>query len=74
MITFKPSQKEYDNALAFMDKHDREKHGKTDEVPRYCGAIGGGYSYVFTPTSLGNSLKIICSCGEECNVTDYDIW
>lgn len=25
----------------------------------YCGAIGGRYTYKFTPTSLGNIVKVI---------------
>jgi hypothetical protein len=74
MITFQPSQKEFDDAVAFMDKHDREKHGKTDTHHRYCGAIGGGWSWQFTPTSLGMGVSVHCSCGEKENVTDYDVW
>ena len=74
MITFSPSQKEQDDAVAFMDKHDREKHKKTDDEPRYCGAIGGGWSWRFTPTSLGDAVSVHCSCGEHLNVTDYDSW
>jgi hypothetical protein len=74
MVTFRPSDKEFDDAIAFMDKHDREKHGKIDNEPRYCGAIGGGYNWSFTPTSLGNAIVIQCTCGEELNVTDYSSW
>lgn len=74
-ITFEPSIKEYDDARVFMDKHDREKHGKTDDKPRYAGSIGGGWTWRFTPTSLGTGVSIACSCGEaELNVTDYEDW
>ncbi len=74
MITFTPSQKEYDDGCAFMDKHDREKHGKTDDKPRYAGAIGGAWSWRFCSTSIGVGVSVVCSCGEELNVTDYDDW
>ncbi len=40
----------------------------------YEGAIGGKITYQFTPTSLGMVEKVICSCGKECDVTDYDDW
>ncbi len=38
------------------------------------GAIGGGWSYTFEPTSLGTGLSIHCTCGYEENVSDYDNW
>ena len=48
-----------------------------DETCRYAalmkqGAIGGRLTYSFTPTHLGVIVKVQCSCGEECDVTDYD--
>ncbi len=38
------------------------------------GAIGGLYTFCFTPTSLGTVTIIKCSCGEEFNFTDFDLW
>ena len=38
------------------------------------GAIGGQYSYRFTPTSLGTAVSVKCACGKEKNVTEYDSW
>lgn len=38
------------------------------------GAIGGRLTYCFTPTGLGTIVKIVCSCGEELDLTDYDKW
>jgi len=40
----------------------------------YEGASGGKITYQFTPTSLGQVEKGVCSCGAECDVTDYDEW
>ena len=38
------------------------------------GAIGGRYTYEFTPTGLGMCEVVKCVCGSELNVTDYDGW
>lgn len=43
----------------------------------YLGAIGGGITYQFTPTSLGTVTKVIWDDGvlkEELDVSDYDMW
>lgn len=38
-------------------------------------AIGGRYSYIFTPTSLGYSTIVEdCISGEKLDVTDYENW
>ncbi len=38
----------------------------------YTGAIGGGCSYEFTPTSLGIITRVIWYDGQSIDVTDYD--
>ncbi len=38
------------------------------------GAIGGRFTYKYTPTSLGIVAKIECGCGSEVDVTDYSEW
>lgn len=40
----------------------------------YGGAIGGKYTWQFTPTSLGIVIKIVCACGGSVDVSDYDMW
>ncbi len=40
----------------------------------YTGAIGGGLSYIFTPTGLGTTIVVKCACGEKINLTNYDEW
>lgn len=41
----------------------------------YGGAIGGGVTYSFTPTSLGLVIKVSCSgVKEQLDITDYDEW
>lgn len=36
------------------------------------GAIGGQFTYSFTPTHLGTICKATCNCGAEFDATDYD--
>lgn len=38
------------------------------------GRLGGAYTYSFTPTSIGLVFKVVCSCGEKLDLTDYDSW
>jgi len=44
------------------------------EDPDKVGAIGGRFTYCFTPTSLGCIVVIKCACGEELNLTNIDDW
>lgn len=46
-------------------RHEAEKHNGS----QYAGAIGGRYTYEFTPTSIGTFGRIRCSCGD---LFDYD--
>ena len=55
--------KEENNAIAEWErKHNLEKHG-SETV--YYGAIGGGMTYIFVPTSIGTVCTVKCLCGEE---------
>ncbi len=66
MIRFQLNEKEEKEAREFMNKH------KPCLVPT---TIGGGFSFIFSPTSVGYSVIIKCDiCGETLNVTDYDSW
>ena len=40
----------------------------------WTGAIGGGETYSFMPTGLGDCLVFTCKCGERLNLTDYESW
>ena len=42
-----------------------------------CGgptAIGGKYSYLLNPTSIGTSVEVICCCKARMDITDYSLW
>lgn len=41
----------------------------------YCGTIGGGLTYSFTPTGLGVIMTVKeAITGEELDLTDFDSW
>ena len=55
--------KEENNAITEWErKHNLEKHG-SETV--YYGAVGGGMTYIFVPTSSGTVCTVKCLCGEE---------
>jgi hypothetical protein len=67
--------------IAEWKKEQDEKVRKSQEgtfiehEDAYYGCLGGGYSYRFTPTSLGTGVVVINNLTkEELNVTDYDSW
>lgn len=60
-----------------VEENDKMKVFKNDHDQRHTGgggAIGGRYTYEFTPTSIGTVQRILCACGESCDVTDYGSW
>lgn len=62
---FQLNKKERAAANEFIKKQDKP----------YAGAIGGQFSYIFTPTSIGCVIKVLNHfTGEECDVTDYEEW
>lgn len=41
----------------------------------YTGAIGGRYTYTFTPTGLGTVVKVKDAIvGDEIDLSDYEHW
>jgi hypothetical protein len=51
----------------------RKEHNKVCKIEDV-GAIGGKFTWSFTPTSLGCILVLKCICGEKLDLTDYDNW
>lgn len=62
---FPISKEESERIYAWIKEHEEKKHSrKRMNYPRG-GAIGGCYTYYFTPTSIGVFGTIKCNCGEE---------
>lgn len=64
---FPISEEEKISVDNWCETHERERHGllTLSQRRKAGGAIGGRYHYVFIPTSIGTSGKIVCSCGAE---------
>ena len=66
-----------DAAREWMAEHDKKHITPVSEGGRgyrYDGAIGGGYTWHFTGTSLGQVAALECACGARLDVSDYDSW
>lgn len=63
---FPVSEEEQKAIDEWKKKHDEEEHEYTPKMrmkAEFC--CGGRYKYIFVPTSLGVSGKIVCHCGAE---------
>lgn len=56
------------NAARWIKEHECSRRND------YAGAIGGRYTYSFTPTGLGVIVSIKCWCGAELDLTDNEDW
>ena len=73
-MMFDVSKEQRELVKKWQEDHDKAKHIKPGEIHRYAGAIGGTYTWCFTPTSIGMATNVKCSCGEEIDITNYDEW
>ena len=55
---FPITKEEFDDINKWKKNHDATEHGNVDG---YHGAIGGGYTYEFIPTSIGSFGTCFCS-------------
>mgnify|MGYP001576756063 CR=1 FL=1 len=65
-VTF--TDKERRKLNKFIVKHRKLHKGES------AGAIGGRFTYQFTPTGIGMVNKCGCACGESVDFTDYKSW
>ena len=60
------------------DEADRSRKWKQDHnkvcPQKEVGAIGGKFTWSFTPTGIGCILVLTCACGEKLDLTDYESW
>lgn len=61
-----PISEAEDKAITeWQEAHIKKKHwDKHHNCPKSFGAIGGNFTYEFTPTSIGIIGTVKCSCGE----------
>ncbi len=56
-------------------KYQKWRKAKTKKDGElYVGAIGGAYSFCFTPTGIGEMVTVRAADGEVLDLTDYDAW
>lgn len=79
MDKFDISEEESERIRAWQQEIDakvmKQQKGTDMEFPggAYYGANGGGYTYSFTPTSLGTVVKVINDLtGDVLDITDYN--
>jgi hypothetical protein len=65
-VNFEITKNEEQQIGKWQAKHIKKKHKGNS----YSGAIGGRFTYEFTPTSLGDIGIIKCNCGEEFTFRD----
>lgn len=67
------SAKEYEESNEFQKKHrDCCRRVLKKE---FFSSTGGGFSFIVTPTGIGDCITIRCnSCGEEKDITDTSSW
>lgn len=69
-ITFSITPEQVEAIRTWKKKHEAESHGGSE----YAGAIGGRYTYEFTPTSIGTFGRIRCGCGAKFDFDDGSEW
>ena len=62
---FPISESEQQRLDEWITEHELQKHPRPENgISPRGGVIGGSYTYLFTPTSIGIVGRIECSCGE----------
>jgi hypothetical protein len=77
-MSFKVSDVEFAKLEEWKKEHEKTcvYHGKTMANPanmRYFSP-SSPVTYCFTPTGIGDVVKLKCLCGEVVDITDYDMW
>lgn len=73
MASYNLSPKEAEKAETWQTQHECMYSPGPDGLPQ-TGPIGGRWSFVFTPTSIGVAVEVRCACGAEEDITDYCCW
>jgi hypothetical protein len=78
---FQISEKDWERIRAWQQEIDakvkEQQKGTSDEHRdmAYYGAIGGAYTYSFTPTGMGTVVKVTnVLTGDVLDITDYEDW
>ncbi len=74
-MNFELDERQEERLAEFRDKHPCAilDHSRMPGV-NMTGAIGGQYTYLFTPTSIGVVVRVKCACGAEIDLSNYEDW
>ena len=69
-------EKEYEevNFTLSANQHKKYDEWRKEKGEVYVGAIGGAYTFCFTPTGLGDMVVVKCADGTELDLTEYEYW
>ena len=69
-------EKEYEDKTFTLSANQYKKYDewRKEKSEVYVGAIGGAYSFCFTPTGLGDMVVVKCADGTELDLTEYEYW
>lgn len=69
-------EEEYKEKSFVLSKGQVEKYNKwrKEKEEVYVGAIGGAYTFCFTPTGLGDFVEVKCADGTSLDLTEYEYW
>lgn len=69
-------EKEYEDRIFTLSANQNKKYDvwRKEKGEVYVGAIGGAYSFCFTPTGLGYMVVVKCADGTELDLTEYEYW
>ena len=77
-MKFELSGKEMEEFCKWRQKHDKKcklsPQNNRGSLSNPCGAIGGRFTYKFTPTGLGICVAVECACGGKADLTDCSDW
>ena len=69
-------EKEYEDKTFILSANQYKKYDewRKEKGEVYVGAIGGAYTFCFTPTGLGDMVVVKCADGTQLDLTEYEYW
>lgn len=75
-LKFEVSPTELKKGLDWYIEHKENcpKYKNAMEANKMVASPVQPYSYMFTESSVGTITNIVCTCGENHDISDYDCW
>lgn len=69
-MTFTLNKRQIQKLIKWQAEH-KCKFRDSESGIRLVGAIAGVDTFKFTPTSLGNVIRVTCACGDTIDLTEW---